>query len=270
MSQNHVKVQISLDALGSELKLSLQKVICLVGHSLNAQVHSSPSELALPTTIKSSFSNIDWDKDTFQHLYTGWVLSNGLRDAIESTNQFLDSAHRILSIWEFIEKKQPSKTKSILGKDWHEFVTYPGKKFHRFGLPDKVDHISIDHRVELPPSVIEKVLSINAARNCYVHRSGIVSERDINSDDKLIVKWSCFDFYVETIHGKQELATGQTIEKDSVVCAEIVEREKTFPIGQQLVFSVEEISEILWCLCFFGDEIVKIMDTIGRDRGYFS
>jgi hypothetical protein len=111
-----MKVQINLDALGRELKDSLQKVIYLVAHALDAKAKPHLDNLALPTTIKSSFSNIDLDEDAFQHLYTGWILSNGLRDAIESTNQFLDSSHRILSIWEFIEKNNRVKLNLYLAR----------------------------------------------------------------------------------------------------------------------------------------------------------
>ena len=115
MATQSINVNINLNGLRGELQRSLQKVICLVATGLEAKSDIEPNEIKLPTNIKSSFSGAAIKKQEFHAQYTEWVLSNGLRDAIESVGGFLESSHRVLSIWELIEKQNSGTT--ITGDD---------------------------------------------------------------------------------------------------------------------------------------------------------
>ncbi|MDD3447630.1 MAG: hypothetical protein PHF72_01200 [Gammaproteobacteria bacterium] len=188
MATQTISVNINLNGLRGELQNSIQKVICLIAAGLNAVIEVEPDELMLPATIKSTFGKLGLSKEQFNSEYSEWILSNGFRDAIESVSSFLESAHRVLSIWELIEKQQNGTP--ISGEDWNSVFLDAGNKFHRLGLPDKLDHIENAHGIEVGESYKEQVMSINVARNCFVHRKGVVSDRDVNGDGRLMVKWS--------------------------------------------------------------------------------
>ena len=156
MSTQTISVNVNLDALRGELQVSLQKVICLVATGLESTIDIEPNDIVLPTNIKSSFGKLEWSKDEFNNQYSEWVLSNGFRDAIESVSSFLESAHRVLSIWELVEKQKIGTT--IAGDEWNKIFQDVGNKFHRLGLPDKINHISTDHGIEITDSFKEQVL----------------------------------------------------------------------------------------------------------------
>ncbi|MGZ4159424.1 MAG: hypothetical protein ACXVNF_01310 [Neobacillus sp.] len=266
MSTQTIDININLNGLLGELQRSLQKVICLVATGLCAEIDTEPDELTLPTTLKLSFSKLGLNKDQFNSNYNEWVLSNGFRDAIENVSTFLESAHRVLSIWELVDKQNTGVP--VFVDEWNKIFMDGGNKFHRLGLPDKLDHISIEHAIPINDSHKEQVLSINIARNCYVHRGGIVSDRDVNEHGTLTVKWSRCRAILKNEDGEQELILGQILRKESVLCIRFEENEKSFSVGEQLSFSVEEMSEIFWCFFIFGNELVKSISQFGESNGF--
>ena len=266
MDTQSITVKVNLDGLRGELQRSLQRIICLVATGLEAKSDVDPNEISLPTNIKSSFSSLDLNKENYYEQYTEWVLSNGFRDSIESAGVFLESAHRVLSVWELIEKQNSGAT--ITGDEWNQIFQDVGNKFHRLGLPDKLEHISESHGIEIKESFNEQILSINIARNCFVHRNGIVSDRDLNTVNALKVKWSRLHTFLQNEDGEQDLIHGMLVEKESTVCVRFDENEKSFSLNDHLSFTVEEMSEILWCLFLFGNDLVMNIRKFGEQEGF--
>lgn len=224
MAEQTISVNINLNGLSGELQSSIQKIICLVATGLNSRAQVEPDELALPATIKSRFGKLGLSLEQFNSQYSEWILSNGFRDAVEGVSSFLESAHRVLSIWGLIEKQKAGV--SIFIHDWNGVFSDAGNKFHRLGLPDKLDHIENSYGIKIGKSYKEQVMSINLARNCFVHRKGVVSDRDADEEGQLRIKWSRLRIFLQNEDGEQDLVMGQLIEKDSTVCVTIEENEK--------------------------------------------
>jgi len=76
------------------------------------------------------------------------------------------------------------------GEEWKQRVVGKGKCFHRRGLPYKLRFLSEEHGLSVSRELQEQVLSLNRARNCLVHRAGVVSaQHDANDSGKLRVFW---------------------------------------------------------------------------------
>ena len=261
------RVNINLDGLRSELQRSLQSIICLVSAGLNSSDSIDSDNLHLPTSIKHTFANTSAiQKDKFKNKYSEWILSNGFRDAIESISSFLESVHQVLTCWELAVKTESEF--HIPRDDWN--ITFPRmiKQYHRFGLPEKLSHISDEHDIEIKESFKDQVLSINSARNCLVHRNGVVSDRDVNEDNELVVKWLHMKLFVRNEDGDQDLVVGEVLEKESTICMKLEEKEKIFALGSLVSFTVEEFSELTWCFFLFGEELVKTINQSGMDLGF--
>ncbi len=268
MATQTLNVNVNLNGLRGELQRSLQEVICLVATGLEAETDVEPENLALPTDIKWSFSKLRLDKETFRVRYSEWVLSNGFRDAIESIGVYLESVHRVLSIWELVEKQKGGTP--ISDGEWNSLFLDGGNRFHRLGLPDKLDHICLTHEIGVKDSYKEQILSINIARNCYVHRNGVVSDRDTNKEGSLRVSWSRLHTFLQDEDGEHPLVIGRTVEKGSTLCVRAEESEKAFAIGERLSFSVAEMSEILWCLFLFSNDLVMAISKFGEAKGFIN
>lgn len=267
MAKQTIKVSINLDGLRAELQRSLQKSIYLVSAGLQTKDKITPELLQLPTNIINvAYANsLNWNTEEAQEQYSEWVLSNGFRDLIESVNIFLESAHRVLSFFELEIKRKEGVV--LKGTDWNEIINTGEKKFHRLGLPLKLKHIREKHGISFDRKFGEQLISINTARNCFVHRNGVIAECDLNTNTALEVKWTGMSMILQNEDGEKELIIGEIVEKDSVLVMRNQEEIKSFTLGQRISFSAKEYASMSWCLFLFGNNLVQAISNFGAENG---
>lgn len=267
MPTQHFTVRIHLDGLKGELTRTLQSTILLVAAGLQNLDLINPHSLELPVSIKMILDpNLQWSKEEIGRYYSEWMLSNGFRDAIEAVGGFLEESHRVLSIWDLVGVRTGSS--KISGKQWNTEIVAGGRKFHALGLPNKLDHLRSSHEVISDHDLVSHVLSINKARNCLVHRKGIVTEQDVSDTvDKLTVSWRRLSLFVQDEDGDRPLQIGQTIEKGETVCVRHEDSKKSFACGEIIHFNPSEFSEICWSLFLFGEDLVGKMNALGISKG---
>jgi hypothetical protein len=128
-------------------------------------------------------------------------MSNGLRDAVERASSFIESAHRVLSIW--------ALTSANNGKVLYGDYQREMEGAFIDSLPDKLAHLKTEHGMAVDSVLERQLLSINNARNCLVHRRGIISQRDLNSDDTMRVEWRKLHIFLQNQDGEHDLVIGQ-------------------------------------------------------------
>ena len=268
MADYAINISINLNGLRGELQRSLQRTIYLVSAGLQSKDRIDPNHLRLPTnSITMVFDGgLKWDAQKAEEQYSEWILSNGFRDIIEYLNTFFESVHKVLAFWELAARQKDGI--EITGSDWNQIIISGGRRFHRFGLPDKFSHVQDKHNIPIDPKLREQILSVNAARNCLVHRSGVVAEQDMNSAGGLEVKWTNLDLIVRNEDGEKDLRLGEVVEKDSVIAIRNRENLKTFGIGERVLFSAHEFANITWGLFLFGNDLVQKMNDFGLKNGF--
>lgn len=261
------QLKIDLNGLRVELQKSLQEVICLVAAGLNSSDTIELEGLKLPTSIQRNFARIDGaDLDKVKRRYSEWLLTCGFRDSIESVSTFLENAHKVLTCWELAEKKDSAFR--IPRERWDNDFVREVKKFHRLGFPDKLNHLAQKHAMGIKDTFKAQILSINSARNCLVHRRGIVGEPDENVPGALLVKWLRMKLFLRNEEGDRDLVIGETIEKEGTICMVHEEKQKSFSLRTMVNFSVDEFSELTWSFFLFAEELVKSINAYGVDQGF--
>ncbi len=205
MADYKINIQINLAGLIGELQRSVQRTIDLVASGLETKQYVTGESLRLPDTSMGITldKNLKWDRERAQKEYSKWVLINGFRDVTEGTGLFLESVHQILSYWGLgIRMKDEGP---LTGEHWNEMIVKGGRHFHGLGFPDKVDHLSKKHKLVLNEALTSEVLSINATRNCLVHRGGVVSDRDVNCEDGLKTRWMKLTLVIQNEDGQKEI-----------------------------------------------------------------
>lgn len=269
MAKQVLNITINLANLRGELHRSLQKAIYLVCAGLQSSKEQiNPESLRLPT--KSITLIVDgglrWDAEEVQKQYIEWVLSNGFRDVIEAVSAFLESAHQVLSFWGILGKQKDGA--EISASDYNDIIISGNRKFHRFGLPEKFTHLKTEHDIDVEPKFSIQILSVNTARNCLVHRGGIVKDRDINNNNALEVNWTKVMVVVKNENGEKELVLGEMIEKGNVLAMRSQEDLKVFHLGERVVFTAEEFANISWSLLLFGNHLVQKINDFGLKNGF--
>lgn len=264
MPDRQVNLHIDLGGLRNELGRSLQKTIYFVAAGLRSVTALGLECPSLPTRITLDLCPpLKWGDHIGVEQYEEWILCNGFRDAIESIALLLEQTHRVLTLWDSLDIDGGCR---ITGAVLNEiFAVDPS--FHRYGLPDKIDHLRHDHKLNLDEALCTHLKRINAARNCIVHRAGIVSTRDLTSEADMTITWRRMHFFLQDEDGEKPIVFGEPVEKDSDVCMRFEDIAKSFALGSSIKFSVGEFSEACWSLCLFGENLVHQMDQLGLERG---
>lgn len=269
MDTRHLHVTVNLDALLGELQRSLQLTINLVAVALQSNL-ADGEEVRFPRgVISATFDSTQtWSTKEANERHKSWALTNGLRDVIEGVSAFLESAHQVLSVWALLERQNGGERLRM--SEWEEEMEDGGKAFHRLGFPDKIAHIGAKHGVLADSTLAEQVLKINAARNCLVHRGGVVTDRDKNSDAGLTVAWRRLRIFLKDEDGERDLVIGEVTAKESMVCMQAVDHSKSFALGSRVTFTAQEFSDITWGLFSFGSDLVRRISAVGVSKGFVS
>ena len=265
-SENLIRINIDLNGLMGSLNRSLQKTTIRVSAGLQNIDNINCRNINVPSNMGMHISeDMLKSKEDIIIDYREWVLSNGLRDAIEATSILLEEIYAIISIWGLL--KVSDKVISVPLVKWNKGIIEKKRKFHRYGVPDKINIIKNDHGVHLDDEIINHILSINKIRNCLVHRFGILGKEDVGNNNYLRVSWRRIQLILENENGRTKVVFGEKISGESTLLMQICDECKDFSIGDRIVFSVEEFSEICFTLNLFGLDATKKMNEFGIANG---
>lgn len=262
-----IQLSTNLAALSAQLQFDLQKALNLVAVGLHASEAVQKAPFSLPKTafFQQFAPNDHWTAEHTACEWERWVLRNGFRDVSELIASFLENGQKILANWHLVALQ---RTRKLIGADWNEVIVSREKKFHRLGLPEKLDFLQKHYSfVPADASLVRQVFSINAARNCLVHRNGVVGTTDITENDKFILEWTALAIIVQKDGIETQVVPPATVEAGSSVGIGNRPRRKDFGLGEPIVVDSREFSEICWTLSFFGSSCARKLEQHGRDQG---
>ncbi|MFC2012629.1 hypothetical protein ACFLVU_05815 [Chloroflexota bacterium] len=256
-------IKINLSALNAVLQRSIQRTIDIVSLGLiSAEQITDTGALKLPGAFfhVSPAANFHLDFESARTEFKKWALMGGIRDCIEAVNTFLESVHPICFLY--------SVGSPLKGEVWNIGMNSKTRiNFHKRGLPSKIDFLVTEYAPILRPELTDEVISINKARNCMVHRNGIVSVLDKNSEDGLLVRWRKIQFIAKGPNGQRAVTGGSIVKAGEELSIQQVESHKLFLIGESISFPVEEFSELCLTVMLFGRQLVDNINNYGRTRG---
>ncbi|MCB9231271.1 MAG: hypothetical protein H6581_06400 [Bacteroidia bacterium] len=183
-----------------------------------------------------------------------WILKNGFEDI---HNYFRNTLERI---YEY--KKLENKPDGLPLSEIEEIRERYMKSANRFGFPDLVKEV--EKLLSTPLELKSNLLSINSARNCFVHRNGIVGPEDINNQGNasLEIIVNRFIVYFETPTGEEIVAEiGVPGPENSPLKLRREEGRFEFRLGEEINLSLKNFLEILQTCIVFNSEISVLLDT---------
>lgn len=175
----------------------------------------------------------------FKNAFHQWIISNGLRELVETFATFLDRIYEVCFI--------SAKSKGEL-KDQNIGI----KKFEKKGLAGKLELLRNEFSVITDR---EKYLnSINRARHCITHRQGRVGQADIKDQGVFNLVWLGFEIYADTTDGQKipimppYAPDGIILEEANTVKLHVIDREVKYKLGEIIQFTPNDLGEI--CLLF--------------------
>ena len=187
----------------------------------------SDEEVASPAVV----ARMRWE-------YRAWVIGHALADVLESIAGFLNE----------LVKARPQR----LGyEDRYE-------KFERLGLDRKLKALP---SLGLDADYVIALESLTRARNCFIHRHGVVGQKDCNSNAELLLQWRGIKLFNVTPGGTVEFDPSHrgpaTQHQGQMVRLEIAGIERRFKKGSPLDLQPNDLCTISWCVQEITEAIHK-------------
>lgn len=295
-------IKINLAGIAGGLQRTLQGLINRAAFGLQAAQDFDPDELRLPDVafhLQLSGKEELWDKTLLRSDFRSWLLAAVLRDAVEAFARALEEARSVCATWVL---SSPSGKVSIA--DWNERFVDEARRFHRLGLPDKLDFLRREYEVTLPEDKKKDLLSLNRARNCLVHRGGVVSLRDLDVSEAeannaisewraahpteawtneqikealrakgvqpaLVVSWLKLQLIAELDGDTTNLDPREEpyVPGGSTIGLQVQRETRAFDLGSDIALSSNDFAEI--CFAFFNaaQTLTKALEERGRSLG---
>jgi len=268
MEKKVLSVRIDLDAVTAVPSKAIWRSTQLVAYGFEAadELHKAVTDgrvldelpgirgtwmnLAPPTKIDSLV------REEFER----WCLVNALRDPIEAINWFLEEVRRVCAIYEL------GKRESFTAEEYFAFEDF-AKKFHGYGLPPKLEYVLKNFSVTAGTELTEHLKSVNDARNCLVHRRGIVEPHDANADAGLRVTWRTLIVRAGNEDESRAIEPGSLVKQGEIVRLVAEDRVRTFALGERITFTAQEFIEICLSLQLFVNEMVRSVQNYGQRPG---
>lgn len=253
------EIKVDFAALQEIAVKGVRRTAVFLGLGINAAADPSMRQYQLSGVAQFKFVPDDVDEKTLTHFkeeFSRWIVACGFRELIETFSVFLDEVHHSCLIVRAANQRMTMDSIAPLDKTFRR---------HRQGLHGKLDDLRSRFAIEMSePSFL---LSINKARNCLVHRLGIVSREDCSDGDQLTVAWRGIDICVETESGepisvhpmsRSTPTQNMVVPPHGWMKGKYCQRSKTFPIKSVVSFLPGELAEICH---FFIDSTREVMTS---------
>ena len=161
------------------------------------------------------------------------------------------------------------KNGKISGSDLDDIET-KRKKFHQKGLPAKLETLKTTYTVASINEREEIILPLNRARNCLVHRGGRIQPVDLdNACGSLEVNWYSFYLHAKGPNGIRplQMPNAKAFAGEGVEMV-LTKASKLFKLGEPVIFTAQEFSEICNTFYLFGQAICSSAEDYLRSKGY--
>lgn len=258
-----VKINIDLDKVSNIMQSGVNIAAYFLGLGLNALSNPDLKSADLLPFTSYNFGGKDLDEDSINSIkdaFKKWLVSNCLRDLVESFALYCDS---IVEIIIYIN----SHGNTVVIED----ILTQYKRLTKKGIKEKIQYMKKDISIDNEEATI--IFSINSARNCVVHNRGVVGGKYCNQGNKLKLQWIGLRTYLE-LDGKYEVPVDNRIIERNKINGEITgasvvyeKKEKLFEEGSVIDVSPQELADI--CLFFLATsgKITKSLRDYIKSRG---
>lgn len=179
--------------------------------------------------------------------YTNWLLSKACLDLARSLNEALQEAYFYVEIF-----NMPDGTTT-----WGELqakIVDIRTRANKMHFPELLRVVG--ERLNTPLLFADEYASLNKVRNCLEHRSGVVTERDVDANGKLLLRFPTIDIVIKTGDGEVVIAEQEEIhiEAGGEVQVRLGHMETEYMLGERVVLTAYEFQRICQgCLRFCAD-----------------
>jgi hypothetical protein len=256
------RIEINFDKIKDIAMRGIRRTTIFLGLGVNAARDNKLTTYQLSENVHLRLVPEQVSEDElleFKSNFEKWIISNGLRELIESFGVFLDRIHQA-SLWFAIHKGL------ISPEDANKF----GPAFEKKGVEGKLNKLRT--RFNIFTDRDRYFPSINQARNCITHRRSLVGVEDLKGHDTLQLIWWAFDFIALFPDGKEVPLMplpegGFYFENGGKISLKIRDRIREYNIGEVIELTPVDVNEICYLVMLATDEIVASTVNYAKSIG---
>ena len=243
-------INIDIGKIKEIVNLGVRRATIFMGLGINAAYDQNLKRYQLDdiTAIQFVDPNVnDHTISLYKEEFALWITANGFRELIETYSIFLDIIYDICLLVKLAKEKVFDYQKQK-------------KQFSMKGIEKKCELLM--HQFSIKVKYIEQISSINQARNCFVHRRGLLDENDCQNDI-FELQWKALELYIERLDGSTTIVE-MPITNNNVVMQggeklmyRLADRKLVFRKGEVVKLSPKNIAEICYFVYILTDEIIK-------------
>lgn len=243
LEDNVVTAHIDLKRVLETARVGVRRAHTFMAVGLQAVESGPPATATLRSSVQFRFLPDPLPEELASSIareYETWLVGAGLRELDHWFGLFLDQVWQVISVGDL--HGGTIKSDHVIGGKFPA-ETNVGRKLGQ--VCDRLGTRGVEQ---------EYFKGFSLARNSLAHAAGIVRAREAREDGQLRLKWLGFDTLISQ-NGIEELfafdaPSFEVTDPDGAqLYTKVVERERTFNIGDQIRLTPNELSEI----CFFYD-----------------
>lgn len=143
------------------------------------------------------------------------------------------------------------------------------KRALRLSFPDLLT--KVNSQLTSPLQFAQEFTSIQRVRNCLEHRDGMVRKQDLDDiGNMLTLSFPRLKLFYMREREEIELAEGERVddqrgEPSVQILGRLVTRTKTYCLGDRVMFTGSEFTEIAMACCFFGQQLAASLPGLPNE-----
>jgi len=208
-----------------------------LGVATDEQVRSNVSFLAVKFEIER-----EWELDEARLASQRWLQTRLMQDLMDLTGTFLEEC---LTACEVLSRDAPLKEDELCRLR---------KRHNDLNFPTKVEWLKT--RYGFKGAQLADAQTLNALRNCLVHRDGIVADKDVGSSGSLSCTLLGLRMVLQDAQGQERVLEGPQVHVPEGQTAKVtfqhVSATMSFPVGSQVVLGPFDVVCVLLTLGQMG------------------
>lgn len=261
MNQDQPEITIDFNKLLKIALTGVRRVSIFMGFGVNAALDEQFKTFQLSQITKIQLVSSDVSDDVlhqYKEKFLIWIEAQGFRDLVETFAVYLDNLH---------EACQLIRTRKLSQENRDNHLAFCKK-----GTWKKLKILK--ERFSVQPDNPNYLVSLTWARNCLVHRQGVVGPEDIRGEGKALeVSWLGMDVLIRTPTGEEHYLLDNLQQKTldladgGEVMLKFIERSRKFSLGETLKLSTRDLAEISWYYTREAKSICKAAEAFAKKSG---
>jgi hypothetical protein len=257
-------VQLTLDANAVAAPVHTAAVICreIVDFYFGAMANADLSKV--PPSMESTFFRFDLRGPDLtatdrRALHESWILAKVFQDLMRGVRASLEQALVFIDI--LSRPSHSVRSDSTLDDFVEPFLDGATKR----NFPDLLQ--AVNAGLQKPLEFADAYRSLQKARNCFEHRSGIVGKSDVGPDGTMELRFPRIKLFYYRRGEEIEAEIGKAVdpedgEPEVSILMRLDVRRRNFLLGQRLSLTIVDFNEIAFACYHFGSQLASTLPTL--------